>query len=366
MKRPLVFTNVQIARLIAAVVVLLHHAVYQITQHRVPGVTSYTEYLHFDGSTGVDIFFVISGFIMIVTSADRFGSGANAATFLKRRLARIVPLYWIFTALMVVASIVFRNSVAHTDIAPAYLAASLFFIPMANTAGQIQPVLLLGWTLNYEMLFYGIFAAAMLLPKRVGIPVIFAAILSLAAMGTWVGAGTAVPILFWTRPIILEFLLGILVGLLILRRSAVAGGAAAALVVASFAALWVASAIEWTDTAWRCFAAGLPAAAIVAGAALGPQAGQDPLTRLLRLGGDASYALYLSHPFVINAMSILWRHIPVASGFAFLLATLVVALAVAVIIHLLVERPILDALHGRPIALMRHPLVMFVTGRQER
>ncbi len=363
MSRPAIFINIQVVRLVAATMVLLHHAVHQISENRVPGVARLTENLRFDGSVGVDIFFVISGFIMIVTSADRFGSATNAWTFVKRRLVRIVPLYWIFTALMVVATFAVGSSLAHPEVPVPYLLMSLIFLPSSNPDGMIQPVLLLGWTLNYEMMFYLVFAACMLLPARVGIPSIFAVIATLALAGMAVAPSASAPLVFWTRPIIVEFLLGILVGLVTLRRIRLGGMPAMILLVGGLGGLWIASVLELTDTALRFVAVGLPAVAIVAGSAMGPQLGQGTMTRLLRLGGDASYALYLSHPFVINAVAMAWRHVPVANGHAYLAVTMVVALIVAVAVHLLIERPILDVLHRRPVALMRHPAALFMTGR---
>lgn len=363
MARPAIFINIQITRLLAAMLVLLHHAVYQITENRVPGVSHFVGNLGFDGSVGVDIFFVISGFIMIVTSADRFGSSINALTFIKRRLVRIVPLYWIFTGLMVVATFMVSNALAHPDFSISYLLSSLFFIPSRNFQNMIQPVLLLGWTLNYEMMFYLVFATCMLLPAHVGVPSIFVIIGSLALAGVFVAPSASAPLVFWTRPIIVEFLLGIVVGLVTLRGIELGVRLAIMLVVGGFGGLWIASMLGWSETPLRCLAVGLPATAIIAGSAMGPQLQQNTMTQMLRFGGDASYALYLSHPFVINAVAIIWRHILIANGYAYLVVTIVVALVVAAAVHLLIERTILDALHRRPIALMRHPAALFITGR---
>jgi exopolysaccharide production protein ExoZ len=71
-----------------------------------------------------------------------------------------VPLYWLFTGLMVLALFLFSGEVAHTSFSLEHLLASLFFVPWPNQDGETLPILILGWTLNYEMLFSVLFAVA--------------------------------------------------------------------------------------------------------------------------------------------------------------------------------------------------------------
>src|SRR5579871_1253566 len=148
--------SIQYLRGIAALMVVVHHALDQFSGFKqlIPTDT---------GAAGIDIFFVISGFVMTYTTQIQKVSGGQ---FLVRRAARIVPLYWIVT--MFTAALLFFGSamVRHSTFNFAHLVASLFFWPMRNPgdAGTISPILKLGWTLNYEMFFYLIFASVIHLP----------------------------------------------------------------------------------------------------------------------------------------------------------------------------------------------------------
>ena len=353
-----VLINVQSARLFAAMLVVIHHTNHEAIDNGVASASALRFTGLINGSLGVDIFFVISGLIMILTSGNRFGSKANAWEFLKRRLSRIAPLYWLFTALMVVALVAVPSGLNHRVPSVWQVMASLLFIPTTDTVGVIQPVLGVGWTLNYEMLFYVVFAVAMLWRRAVGIPFVFVTLLTLVLLGQVVPAGTSDLLSFWSNPITIEFLFGILLGIGLERGQRLGLAPAVMLGVVGLALLWLASTEEWIDPPLRWLAVGLPAMLIVAAAAFGPQPSQSPPVRLLRLGGDASYALYLSHPFTINVVAMIWKRSPPGGPLAFVIVATLVSLGVGVLVHLLAERPLLDLLHRRPVALMDHPLLL--------
>lgn len=359
-KTPRLLVNVQIARLLAALLVVVHHAHHELVQTAIAGWQNYRPWIHFDGSLGVDVFFVISGLIMVLTAGSSFGSFASAQHFLTRRIMRVVPLYWIFTILMLVAMWLLPGRVAHSQSGGEQIIASLLFWPMQDVKGIIQPILGVGWTLNYEMFFYVVFAVALLLPRRTGLATIFAGFILLAVGGQALPVDAPDALRFWSGPIILEFLFGMLLGLGMQRGFRVGGVMAAILMISGVALLWLAGDTGLTGTSWRWLVGGVPASLIVAGATMGPQAGNSAGVRMLRLGGDASYALYLSHPFAINLVSIVWQRLPLVSPVGYLCATIVISLAVGILVHLLVERPLLDVLHQRPVALMRHPLLLFL------
>ncbi|KQN33741.1 hypothetical protein ASG37_16450 [Sphingomonas sp. Leaf407] len=358
-KTPRLLVNVQIARLLAALLVVVHHADHELIQTAIAGWQDYRPWFRFDGSLGVDVFFVISGLIMVLTSGNSFGSVASVRHFLTRRLVRIVPLYWIFTMLMLVAMWFLPGRVAHSQSGGGQIVASLLFWPMQDMKGLIQPILGVGWTLNYEMFFYVAFGLALLLPRRTGLVTIFASFTLLVLAGQVLPADAPDALRFWSGPIILEFLFGMIVGLGLQRGWRIGGATAVLMMVVGVTLLWLASDTGLSSTPWRWLVGGIPASLIVAGAAMGPQAGDSAGVRMLRLGGDASYALYLSHPFAINIVSVIWQKLPLVSPAGYIAATVIVSLATGVLVHLLVERPILDILHQRPIALMKHPMLFF-------
>src|SRR5947209_1711192 len=160
---------------------------------------------------GVDLFFVISGFIMVYSSEKLFAAPGGAKVFGWRRLSRIVPLYWCATALFIV-----KMAVQHKPLPDAAsIATSLFFIPWdAQGTGVPRPVYELGWTLNYEMFFYAAFALCIGFRREVAV----ALVTTLLAVFTLFGLAFPLhnpQLFFWTQPIVLEFVFGMGLALLV-------------------------------------------------------------------------------------------------------------------------------------------------------
>jgi exopolysaccharide production protein ExoZ len=303
------------------------------------------------GAFGVDIFFVVSGFVMWVTT-DR--DDASPSAFLRRRIVRVVPLYWLFTALLVLVALAAPGLAPRIDLSWDQLVKSLLFIPHSAPAAPgdfNHPILSQGWTLNYEIFFYGLFAASLLLraPWR-RLAVMAATFLALVAAGRWLSP--AHPVLaVYTDPILLEFLLGMAIGGA--RRELGRLGAGAGLVlVAGGACLVVDHGFFHPSSLNRLLAFGPGSALLVAGTvALEPWTARRGM-RLLASLGDASYALYLSHSFTIKAAMVLlakvapimlplvgvWLYAGLAATAALLAAT-----TVAVLIHRHLERPLTEA-----------------------
>jgi exopolysaccharide production protein ExoZ len=239
------------------------------------------------GARRVDLFFVISGFIMAYTTR-RFEPGGNrpaqAWSFLVQRFFRVVPLYWI--ALTLACREFFLNGTADAGVLRDFL-----FMPRFNPVApeHIWPWLMPGWTLNYEVFFYIVFAASMLLGRwrKAAVALAFG---SLVLAGLVVAPSSA-PAVFYTSTVLLEFALGL--GVYSVMRSGV--GAQRPLVMC--AALVVGSTVLVFDSApdaLRGFTAGPAAALVVWSAALlfrGVRNG--PLLRI----GEAAYCIYLFHGF---------------------------------------------------------------------
>ena len=209
--------NIQILRSFAAGIVVMGHAGQEMTAiaARTGQIAMPMGGINF--GWGVDIFFVISGFIMIHTSADHFGKPGAAREFLVRRLIRIVPLYWLVTTALIVGAI-FMPRLLNVPIGDwPHILSSYFFIPDARANGEIRPVVALGWTLNYEMFFYVFFALAMMLPLRRGIAAIFALFGLFMAIGAF-GPSGHVALDFWTSSLLAEFLFGVVIGIIARNR----------------------------------------------------------------------------------------------------------------------------------------------------
>jgi peptidoglycan/LPS O-acetylase OafA/YrhL len=254
---------------------------------------------------------------------------------------------------MLVAVALFPGRVRHLDATPFRALSSYLFIPTLRADGVGVPVLALGWTLNYEMFFYAAYALALLAPKRIGLALLASGFALLAAVSALVPADQA-QLQFWTHPIILEFLFGAGLAILFRHRPRRLGPALSiGLVLAGFALLALTSPIilaprPITDRQLaRPFLAGLPALLVAGGLILGPTIG-GRLGGSLARGGDASYAIYLSHPFALNVLAIAWTagRLP-PNGWLYLVAGFGLCIAVGLAVHLGLEAPLLALLRRR-------------------
>jgi len=317
---------VQALRAAAALAVAYHHIFF--AAHGRPDRTAAWD-------AGVDVFFVISGFVIATSSARLLPDPHRARIFLARRLARIVPLYWAATTLFLAILAASPDAIRGAIGGPAYLAASYLFFPATRPDGLVQPAFGLGWTLNYEMAFYLLFALALLV--RLPRPALaVCAVLGLLVLLRQTGLLHTTPLLFWSDPIVLEFASG-----MALARISTRLALPAALRAALAAAVLALTQAHFNPDAPRVLSQGLPALALVAAATLGP----SPLPRRaafwLDLLGDASYALYLVHPFIMRAGQIAWLHAHRAGGPAlYIAASLVAAQLCALAIRLYIERPV--------------------------
>lgn len=266
--------GIQYLRGIAALLVVAHHA-----SEIFPSAAGWFGF----GWVGVDVFFVISGFVM-AHSTRGFAAGVavwpQALEFLTKRFVRVVPLYLI--ALLWTGKVLLWKGQADLG-----FWLDFVFIPHLHVTGQIWPNLIVGWTINYEMMFYVAFAASMLAGSRRYLAISGALVL-LAAAGL-AYRGDAAWVRFYTSSLVIEFLLGIGVWAAVqkARLTPPRWALMLALVAASVGA---ATAGHWP--AARGFVLG-PIAAVIVWSTVLLSRGTD-LTWLHRLG-DASYSIYLFH-----------------------------------------------------------------------
>ncbi|MCR5877749.1 acyltransferase [Phenylobacterium sp. J367] len=327
--------GIQYLRAIAALLVLVHHA-------RNPRPWLFNPLKGWDFTAGVEIFFVISGVIMLVAARDE-----RPADFMRRRMIRVVPLYWIAT-LTWLAWLAWRDLDLPTT---RDLLLSLGMIPHEGSLhpGIVWPVLVPGWTLNFEMFFYALFAVGLAF-RRV-MAVVPAALLLL------VGAGYAFspddPILkTYTSPLLLGFLGGL--GVVWLRERSPAFARAWPLALVGGGLLCVHFS-PWFS---------LPKVAVIGAAtllvagvmALEPLIARRPSKPLLALG-DASYAIYLFHTLVLAVVAWRCRTMDLEAWPQFLTVVgLGIGLSVAagLAVHYWIEKPMLKGLlklgrrRGRP------------------
>lgn len=298
------------------------------------------------GQTAVQQFFIISGLAMLVSSTNTFGPGASA-DFLKRRFVRIVPLYWL-------TSLVYVAKLSLTGQAPAWedVLRSLLFVPYLNAQGEMQPVYGLGWTLNYEMFFYGLFALGLLGSVRTTWAVVAGSLGVLVALGAgWDAPGPTQGsqwLYFVSRPIVLFFLAGM--GLAWALRRLAGGGAVprlgftlsvavSALMIGFFVASDAMRSLPWVaQIAWLCLPMWVMCVAPVRGRF------DQALAAVARHCGDACYSIYLTHAFVLGPAGRLYAKWGLSSPLLFTAFTLAVCTLLGLLCYRFVEKPLLRGL----------------------
>ena len=337
-------------RAIAASLVVLHHAL------NVPALAAY--YVRPFGTFGVDLFFVISGFIMWATTAEK---KRGPLRFWRSRIMRIVPLYWICTTLFIAVAVMFPSAVFTAALDPVHIVKSYLFIPAEHPKlGNISPVYTLGWTLNYEMFFYFLFGLCLLIPHRLARLLVLVGSLALLVA---VGRLTEVqgPIArTYTNPILLEFAAGATLAWLAPRlhdARPVLGW-----MLLSGAVVWLVLIYSKNAAPNLIGAHAFPAIAMVAGALV-----LEPIARCRAnmtglFLGDASYSIYLAHPFGLRIWYlVLDRTVGVTSftlGAIFAVTAIAVGLASGAVSYLLLERPIMEgARRTAPSPIRKQPSV---------
>lgn len=330
--------GVQYLRAIAALMVAYYHLVDQIPAFA--HTLSFSSVLSSQRlSAGVDIFFVISGFIMYVTGRD-----LSAGEYAWRRLVRIVPLYWALTLVVCAIAVLDAATLHRTDVTAEYAIKSLLFLPYHNPTQQdlLFPLLAPGWTLNYEMAFYALFALALLLPRYRMRAVCFV-LLALTLAGMLRARPEMLSISgFYTSSRLALFAAGITLGWLHgTRRLHISRVLCAALILAGFWGVLT----DWTPVESSRWAELASATAIVTGVLAWEQQFGLPRLRIPLLLGDASYSIYLAHLFAFGLVRSIWSHVD-GLPWAFATASMMAAVALALVTYRLIERPALRLLSG--------------------
>ena len=332
--------NVQSLRGIAAFLVMLSHL--YLIDVKYSGDPILPKALDV-GMAGVDIFFVISGFIMVyVTRNISQWRATNAAEFLFARVTRIYPLYWIMTLATLAVYIIRPDMVfGGSDNTPDILKSFLLW------PDDSAPLLQLGWTLIHEMSFYIIFAVLLCLGvKRLPLSLtVWTALIFVGHMAGWRDISPVTNILF--HPLSLEFIIGACLGLiyphmkttkllpLILLLAALLGLALAAFKHSVFP----------TDFE-RIAIFGTLATMIVSSSVWLERTGSISPKPLQRLG-DWSYSLYLTHILTLSLLGRIWSEFAVPGALDNILALtaiVIAAIIIAAITYYLIERPILRVL----------------------
>lgn len=329
--------GLQLARGLAACTVVIGHAV---VHHYGSGFG----YWGLMANHGVILFFVISGYIMVLTTGkDSFNPGA----FMNRRIRRIVPIYWIANLILLAAVIIMPSAFRRATFELTHFVQSLLFIPAYDPVRTdlISPFFRLGWTLNYEMFFYLLFASLFALSALWRGLAVLTILGGLILAGIFFDFDSAI-MEFYTRVATIGFIFGVLLGLLALYipnafrniPNVWLGGA----MILSIAMLAV---IGWDfeetrtlrmPTVIMSIASTLQIIVLIA---MVDHRGVRVPRALLYIG-DASYSIYLFHMFAIGAVTAVAARLPEAFVYPSMAVAAVAGIASGVVMYWLVESPL--------------------------
>ncbi len=338
--------SIQYLRALAAVLVLLSHAAWKGTQHAGDPMGWFRI-----GACGVDVFFVISGYVMCHTTRHKHGSVHEVMRFMGHRIGRIIPLYWALS-LFALAAYLLAPSMVNSGGARTDILKSFLLIP-TDGSYLIQA----GWTLSYEFFFYALFGMGLLLPRLSGHVLTCLALMALFLWGRVLEAGPGLggPLTaFATDAILVNFIFGIALYHLDVRKTLPMWGVAPVILLSI--AWFVAVNQGWVQFHYRCVRYGVPAFLLCWGLTRLEAYLQARPSRWLSYLGDASYSVYLVHPFALALTALLARKAGLTDSPAlFILVIVAVAIAAGCLCYEWLERPLtrwvrprLDVLLSRP------------------
>jgi len=334
--------NIQALRGIAVLLVILYHLI-KIEGKYGHGNTVLPSLLSI-GMSGVDLFFVISGFVMVTITRGWFQNTSAIRRFLYHRVTRIYPAYWFYSLLVLVVFLIKPEMVNSSQGGQVNIFASFLLLPQ-----ELLPLLAVGWTLIHEMYFYLVFALLLLFPERWLLPLLMIWGAGAMAMGFALPL-TGNPVAqVVTHPLTLEFIAGCVIAhVYFLKRYSSSGWYFLVLALIWWLVGYGIHAVQGyglEPTGWsRVLLFGVPATLLVFALVNMERANEQKLPYWLVLIGNASFSIYLSHVLVISALGRIWGGLAIVNtgaNVAALMVILLSVLAIGILSHQILERPLL-------------------------
>jgi peptidoglycan/LPS O-acetylase OafA/YrhL len=338
--------NIQALRGIAVLLVVFFHV--QIVEEKYAQYDFISPDFFIIGMSGVDLFFVISGFVMVIVTHRSFQSSGKIRQFLYHRITRIYPLYWFYSSLVLCVYLIQPTLVNSSVGNQVNIISSYLLLPQ-----DLPPLINVGWTLILEMYFYFVFALLLLLPKEKFLFGIIAWGSSLVIIDNYFNYlnETNNPFLYYyANPLILEFIGGCLIAIMYKRQYLF--GSPLFFALLSFF-LWILGYYyfqellsgDMTKNSWlRVFVFGVPAMLAVYASILFEKKEGALMPRWLRSIGDASYSIYLSHLLVLTVIGKIWLYFAtegIVDNTIMLLLMFTAVLIAGFLSYTFIERPML-------------------------
>lgn len=331
------YDGIQALRFLAAIMVVIYHSFFYASERL--GVEKIA---WGNGAKGVDIFFVISGFVMVISSKKLINISDGWKIFIKKRLIRIVPLYWIATTVKLVVILLTSSIVLYAKLDWFVIFKSYLFIPSLLPDGSIKPFFGVGWTLCFEIFFYIIFMFALLvkhnLMQTVGSILMFCSLLFLFR------SENSSAIWFFADPLLIEFYFGMIIGYLALNDK-VKYSFWSFIVLAVVLPILLFSYNNYNLP--RLIYVGVPSALLVWSVVSIENFLQGKIPKFIMFYGAASYALYLFHPLTAPLAPELLKKINILNFNFSVMLSICIALVISASVHLFVELPLTRVIYKK-------------------
>jgi exopolysaccharide production protein ExoZ len=314
--------SIQVLRGFAAMLVVYHHSINYEEYSNNNSMQQTFFYLSNFGCIGVDLFFVISGFI-ITFSTKEYKGFQDGFIFLEKRFIRINPIYYLATiALLAIFLVKYFSGFSKfsLDGIPLQLVNTIFIFPIMTDASSFDPLLFVGWTLSFEWLFYILFVLTIILKlkAKIFLPLLMFFLVTLGI----ILKPDDFRLSFLVNPIMLEFILGILIFIIFdsFQIIPVRVGFIFLLLGASLYLFMIfkgygnvyyhRNTIEGNLSLIRFIVWGVPSAFIVAGSVFLEKSSKVNYiwnNKYLLLIGNASYSIYLIHPSILEITAIQFK-----------------------------------------------------------
>ena len=300
------YSGLQILRFVAASFVVIAHAILNSIENWSDALFL-RKFAYSFGEVGVIVFFGVSGFIMVTTRYESFGSAKHSFDFILSRFIRILPIYAIATTLQYI-----NKSHLGGVYNPLNYIKSIFFIPYIGDGGLYRPILGQGWTLNYEMFFYLVFAISLYLTKIKGLLLSILLFVSLAFLQDF-NISDNIVLKFYTNHILLYFICGMLVAITMKKYNTAIPRIYLPMLVVILL-MFFSSALSIASGLYHVIPknSSLLLSLIVVFFCVYASASCQPnhhrwFQAVLERLGDASYSTYLFHGFFLGAMKFLLK-----------------------------------------------------------
>lgn len=329
----------QVYRGIAAILVVLFH-LNEMSIERLKQVTFFN--LFQAGWSGVDYFFVLSGFIMVYVHRSAIDKPDQLKSFLVKRTVRIYPIYWIITLIVLAFFLVVPGFANNKDLSIQHILASLFLLPQND-----KPILDVGWTLIYELFFYLLFSIAIWFKPKYSVPILsswlFVTMLHYLKVVDFGGEAFLLNLVFGNMN--LEFVLGCLAGYVVIKFGTkisknrwILFGAANL----GYVALLILTAVNKLEID-RMSTFGVLAALLIVGSASIDLNDSPKVPKILTYLGDASYSIFLIHSPIVSAITKVLQKANLGKYYDGFFAPALVALITVVVgclFYSLIEKPL--------------------------